>query len=355
VNAQRQGAEVVFDTLTVRGQKKRPVPAPGSDPKPTLAGAEVWLEGKVRWPDDDFKELKEAHSVRVYVNGFQQVPAALGPAVQVADGVERAFKAPVVLNLKEDNYLEVKLPGVALKGDSRQHLVVNCAAPAKEAVAHVVVIAPRERDADALPQGLKRALEKAGVNRAYKVQAYPPLTQEVGRPVAFGKLLEIGRAIKARALDDFPKNDVVLLYYEGPESLREDGHYFWTGDTAGERDLERTGIELGRLAGTFDDFLGAQVLLLDVNPRAKSGTADRLKRSLSSLSGPGLGLLRHTWFADPEKTALLRAVEEELPRASDLGELERSLAARFGKQQISREALYSQRVLDGLQRLRFSR
>jgi hypothetical protein len=200
---------------------------------------------------------------------------------------------------------------------------------------YVVVIAPKERNAAPLQQGLKTALEAVGKDKLFKVQPTTPLTRESG-PDMFNVFDRIHRSIKARALDGFPTNDLVLVYFQGAETIRGDEHYLWTARTAGERDLEEEAVNLRQLARVFDDFLGAQVVLMDtvLPPKGKLPPSEKVAKSLALLPNYGLGVLHHRWVggAGSSEALLLREAEQELPRASGFGNLAARLAKRFPSQ-----------------------
>ncbi len=337
VSAVRPLVRVAFDQLTVPGPGGPTVMLPTSGSlrleKPA-PGARVWVEGKVIWPHDNFKELKEKkRPLRFYVNGFQQTPVELQE--RVGDSLERKFKAPVVLSQAKDNFIKVKLPGLEYESNSDTELLVDCAEPDERRVVHVVVIAPKERDAAPLQQGLKTTLDKVGQNKLFKVQSSALLTRE-SSPVMFNALYRIHKSIKARALDGFPTNDLVLVYFQGAETIRGEDHYLWTARTGGERDLEEEAINLRQLAREFDDFLGAQVVLMDAEtpPGGTMPPSGRVKNSLDRLPNLGLGVLHHSLTPDtgsPNRGLLVQEVEKELPGAARLWDLTERLRGRFGE------------------------
>jgi hypothetical protein len=59
-------------------------------------------------------------------------------------------------------------------------------------------------------------------------------------------------------------NDVVIVYYEGKEAVTDDGHFFETGASVEDPDLERSAFSCSGLDRALNDVMGAQILLLEV-------------------------------------------------------------------------------------------
>jgi hypothetical protein len=93
-----------------------------------------------------------------------------------------------------------------------------------------------------------------------------------------------------------------------------------------------TGVDMALLEREFANFLGAQVLLLDVAATGKGEAPPERPRH---------GVLRQTSKADPKSRPLLDALGEVLPKAGTLDELRYGLEQHFGTPQAQQQGSYA--------------
>src|SRR5438094_4853901 len=77
----------------------------------------IKVMGHVTWSKDNDAQLQKTGMVRVFVNGFQQIPSSLDPPK--ANERRRTFTADLVLNRPEGNFVELDLPDI--KQDASNH------------------------------------------------------------------------------------------------------------------------------------------------------------------------------------------------------------------------------------------
>src|SRR5262249_10680538 len=109
---------------------------------PPARQGRVELQGRVLWDEEDDDRLRKATLVRVYVNGFQQLPAELEPPA--GGGRERRFRTPLLFNQAEDNRVEIALPGLAQDAASWAHFSVSCTDPQRGQRFHLLLVSARE-------------------------------------------------------------------------------------------------------------------------------------------------------------------------------------------------------------------
>src|SRR5262249_32167686 len=103
--------------------------------------ARLWLHGRVIWDQAD-AQLAAKQYASVYVNGSQQWRGELAAAAD--RGLERAFKAEILLNRPRGNLIEIDLPGLKLPENAARVLAVDCRQPLPEQWLHVQIISPDE-------------------------------------------------------------------------------------------------------------------------------------------------------------------------------------------------------------------
>src|SRR5205807_3356204 len=115
----------------------------------------LWVHGRVEWPDEGDALLGKPVRVRVLVNDFEQFDTPLEDAA----GRTRAFRAEVRLN-REANRVELQFPeGVKFEEQDRPVFPLLCARPAREQRLHVVVIGPGQSDPAPLIRRMLNALQ----------------------------------------------------------------------------------------------------------------------------------------------------------------------------------------------------
>ena len=238
---------------------------------PPLPIGRATIHGLVRWSSTDDEALSKARYVRVFVNGFQQLPVLLKPAV--AKSRVRRFEVPVVLNFQNNN-LEIDLPELKQDASNRRKFVVPCDQPITGQHLHVLMVAPQEKEVTKLEDGLVRALkaEKIGPN-LYRTPVFESVqVHMIARHVQLleisSRLDRIAETLKERARAGSP-NDLVMIYYQGKGLDRLAG-----ADPLDERDVAvAAASSLDDLSKNYlSRFSGGQVLILDT-----VGAAEELK------------------------------------------------------------------------------
>jgi WD40 repeat protein len=313
-----QPVELVLDSLRIDDRPtaatvKSEVLSDGTRRFVAVPKGRVLLEGKVRWGGQDDELFKRPHDVRIYVNGFQQVPAKLAAATS-AKPRERSFKTWVVLNLAE-NTIEASLPSLPPDERSRKKCAASCQKPNRGQDLHIVFVAPEAQapKSKALRERMIRALQAVPVERnLYKTpMSFDVLhfheRRELSAPDVSSLLVSVRGILARRAAAGSP-NDVVMVYSFAPD--------------AAPSGLKRSPLDLNQLESNhFAHFNGAQVLFLD--QRGAAAEAAALEREFR------LALFRHIHQKDTEPTPLLQGLEAEMPRATWLDELRPFLKERL--------------------------
>src|SRR5262249_27412267 len=116
-----------------------------------------WLEGRVLWDDKDDVRLQRMQFIRIYVNGFQQMPAELRPAA--AGKRERTFRADLVLNQAGANQVAMALPDLEQDDCSCTQLSLKCRNPLRAQRLHLLAISVVEPDRARLNKELLQAIQ----------------------------------------------------------------------------------------------------------------------------------------------------------------------------------------------------
>jgi WD40 repeat protein len=227
----------------------------------------VQVLGHVTWSKADDALLKKGGMVRVFVNGFQQSPAILDQP----KGKERirTFKAELVLNRPEGNFVEMDLPDLKQDAGNRSEFTIACSKPIKGQRLHLLMVGVGQKDDKKLRQQAIAALRATTAkgktsSPAFKeVRFYGPLTGFVSPEQVYTQLCLIKKTIDLHAPDG-SANDVVMVYYLGQETVDGKGHFFRTSASKFDPELPRSAITCDGLSAYFTETLGAQILLLDV-------------------------------------------------------------------------------------------
>jgi hypothetical protein len=324
---------LVIDSLASRGgQPVRPqVLSGGRLYFPTMPEGRLTLTGRVVWDHDGDESLKKTRLVRLYVNGFQQVPAWLKPAG--GRGRERAFTADILLNQAQGNLIEIALPDVPAEAGNRSEFRVACAHPARGQRLHLLIIGIGEKSARRLlAQALGALRARRDSHGRYwapafdEVRVYGPLSGYVTPDQVFTQLCLIKKTIDLLAREG-SSNDVVWVYYKGAESVGRQGHFFLTSVSNYTKDLGRSGVTCDGLTDFFAETLGAQLLLLDVTPvpppeRLAPGEAP--DRVAEWPVDSNVAVTRYRKLKGPRDSALLLTdLREFMPRVSTWGDVVR--------------------------------
>jgi WD40 repeat protein len=338
VTSQYQPVRLVLDELVPAdgsGPGVRPRNLPGGKVEfPPVRSPRVRLRGRLVWDRSADPTFKEGHAVRVFVNGFQQLPRALRAAPGA--GRERRFEVDLLLTQEHGNQVELAVPGVALGEDARARFTVNCAQPERSQRLHLLLVSPRRQDGPALRAEFLKALGAvSGEDDHLHTPVFNPIAvygPQVGfyarREYVNTRLLEIQTNINDLAAAGVPSNDVVVVYYQGSEAVRRRGHFFEAVEGA-DPDESRVALSADDLASFFADTPGAHLLFLDVNRAAGSGT-DKVAHWPAQYPGTArsVAVFRYAWLgpADaPRDLRLVQALQKALRGAAQLAAVEERL------------------------------
>ena len=113
---------------------------------PKIDSGRVRLCGRVVWDDpEDDERLTKANLIRVFVNGFQQIPGVLQPASKDNKRV-REFQADILLNEETNNKVGITVPGLEQDAGNRTVFIVDCEKPVKEQRLHLLVLSFKQQD-----------------------------------------------------------------------------------------------------------------------------------------------------------------------------------------------------------------
>jgi WD40 repeat protein len=310
----------------------------------------VKLYGRIYWKDPAEARKHSQIPVRVYANGFQQIPIEAPPPREGES--QSPFTATVLLTLPTRNVIEVNvnLPDVGVADGQRSACVVGrCTNPIRGRRLHLVVVGIGEKDGAGLK---RRALDAIGAREtpgamgqfqappAFDVVlAYPPLVGGVSKWQVINKLQEVKVQIKATADEgkDVVLSDVVMLYYKGRERLTPSGHYLLTDDSELKDDPKDTDVSCEEIVSLFRDTRGAQVVMLDVERVAAAKAEAQAPGVARAFDGTRLGVFHSFWLAEGNApaTGLLGLLQQGWGQADTLDHLAREvegLRARLAPQ-----------------------
>jgi WD40 repeat protein len=297
------------------------------------------VKGRIIWdnPDDPLLS-KDELMVRVYVNGFQQRPAELQAAS--TGKAERPFESDILLNRLEDNRIEFELPSLKRNNENRPSFVVaKCSSFKQDQWLHLLIIGAGEESRDTLLQSVLKAMNARKENDTWGtdvfscIKTYGPLTKadhNLGPEYIHNQLFTIRETMRGRQAAG--AGDIVLIYFKGGELIdKTKGHLLLTGSQSG------MSLASTELANFFTNSRGANLLFLDVERPDQTATGvDQFKDRWpheSNVSRVGVfrsGQQAKTLLANDSNTARLdRALQEEMPKAQALGDLETSLKAKY--------------------------
>jgi hypothetical protein len=286
------------------------------------------LSASLVWDDPKDEQLRLASYVRIYVNGFQQIPALLRDPEPGAPRT-RKFVKEISLNRAADNLVEIDLPSNKQEARNRPNFTVSCAQPAEKQNLHLLVIGVYEQDREKLMDRAKKAVESQAFDG--KPKYYGPLTGYVTADKVFTYLDEIKNNI-----DDNAKggaiNDVVMIYYQGKEDVCVFGHYFLMSNSDSRKQYPQTAVCLDGVAQAFLQTLGATVLLVDVAREEEKGARDMVVRWPEEVRA---GVFRAAWKeqgqAVPAAGPLLDAWQEVTPKQGLLNDINKKVRTLLEK------------------------
>ena len=237
---------------------------------PEVASGRVWLHGRISWADTRANGRDDAFLLRVFVNGFQQMPYRV---LRKANEKNTPFQVRLVLNRRTGN--RISLSAFPEDAGSPAEAWVDCAGPITAQRLHILALSPHSRPDD-VKERLRKAIqarrkEKDGRASAFQeVHVLPPLTGSYVSPNylcnRLGRFKEEIRISQSAASRDRPMmNEVLLLYYEGEEKIDTQGHFFETYSPSG---ANRFGMPCEKMVSYLVDIPGAHILLLDVDRSA---------------------------------------------------------------------------------------
>ncbi len=295
-----------------------------------VAEGQVQLRGRIVWTNPDDEQFRKPFNVRVYANGFQQIPTETKPP---APGqAECTFTATVLLTRLTDNVIEVDLPGVPLADGQRNACVVrHCKNPVRGRRLHLIMVGIGEKNGQALKERALAAIGAQDVPGApgqfqaaafERVVAHDALVGGVskGQVLAFLERVKLQIQAGTSVEHDSVINDVVLIYYQGKEESTPKGLFLLSDDSGGDADLRRTAVSCDEILGRFSDAPGAQVVMLDAQ-RVAAADADG-KDGTEVFKGSRIGVFHTSWSgADAPASRLLGLVQAGWSKASTLGDL----------------------------------
>lgn len=311
-----------------------------------MPNGRLTLRGRVVWDSGGDPRLRQdGLEVRAYVNGFQQEPAPLRPAA----GSERAFEAALVLNRPRDNRIELLLPEVPWNDDNRPRVrVAECAQPRQGPWLHLLLLGGGETDEERLLAGVLKGLRAERHEGHYRTPVFDQVvphvltsaTADITEQAVRTQCRLIQLALRRRAQQGYP-NDVVLVYYQGGEIVGGKKHLLFPGEGQAPATADGSAIRLEVLAEFFQENPGAQLLFLDVlRPGPALPADDQVPQWPHQPRLAHVGVFRCAWAAGAgpppaQELRLRQALEDALPRASRLKDVEDGLRSRF--EQVGRK------------------
>jgi WD40 repeat protein len=307
-------------------------------PEPRLV-----LRGKVIWDDPADDQLKTLDRwVRVYVNGFQQRPAEL--QLPATGKTERTFATEILLKRETDNSIEFETPGLKSSPETLPVVhIAECARFKPNQWLHLLIIGVGEQDETKLRDGVLKAIQARGEPGNWhtdvfsRVNLYGPLISaldDLTPQEVQGQLFKIRATMSIRGEEGV--NDIIMLYFKGGELIDDDGHFLLTSPRRGKGKKPDDALAFSELARFFARNQGAQLLFLDVVRDGKSvAEADQLKQWRHDADVSRVGVFRYSWLTSgkppalPETAHLDRALQDAMPRAVRLGDVEKGLSDRI--------------------------
>jgi WD40 repeat protein len=324
--------------------------------KVRLEGRLVRISEKIAW--DRYPK------VRVFVNGFQQVDAKTFDN----NKLERRFRTTILLNRAKRNVVEV----VLLQSDDRTdaHEIprletrtvfeVNCHNPVEKQRLHLLLLSPVATDEEQVKAEFEKAIAPARVAFA-TIEAQKPL---IGRSVNTGRILGKLFAIQENIRDHReesaePMNDVVMIYYQGREAIRDAGNFFRLPGL--EKDAKGSDISCREVVKMLAETSGAHVLLLDCQRDTSERGTDKVgqwSRHYPSEVQSHFVVIRHAWRGKdvfPQKARLISVLQEALPKVARLRDLELRMKDIRKREQLAELLVTPDHVPETLKEMRFGR
>ena len=337
---------LVIDSFVERAPGNK-VYRPKPDPQSRLIfdqvdSGRVQLRGHVEWVAARDQELRKDIHLRVYVNGFQQIPVILHAAEKGKN--ERYFEVDVLLSRAENNLIHLDLPDLA-RGEtdnSRLCKVQKCKDPAKGLRMHLLVVGVGQPNGQELVEQAKKALgvgpdpkdpeKKSALPAFEEVIVYEPLARYVRQDDVFRKLDEVKLRIdQGDPRDRDARNDLVMLYYQGKEKMTSEGHFFLTDDSK-YLPLKDSAVNLKEVTRFLADTRGAQLMLLDVE-RVEAARVEPDQDGIAQWPrDPFIGVFRFAWWQPADAPRLLTTLEQQWEKAINFDSLVKNVTTTYQKQ-----------------------
>jgi WD40 repeat protein len=302
---------------------------------PKIDSGRVRLAGRVIWDDpEDDERLTKANLVRVFVNGFQQIPGVLQPVTKENRRV-REFQADILLNEEKDNKVGISVPGLEQDAGNRTVFIVDCEKPVKEQRLHLLVLSFKQQDEKKLKDHFLNTLQ-VDQGRRDRLFSYGPLTGYYVRQEYINTQVSIIRTrIKELAATGNPCNDVIVFYYQGGESVKPQGVVFKTCDCNPTDDNPEppNALTCKRLVNYFAETPGAHLVFLDVDKvDASKDLVDKNEVTGWDDNFPQVkmhvALMHYAWVGraeEPIEAKLLAGLSKARPKKVTLIDMEREL------------------------------
>jgi WD40 repeat protein len=356
VNYLYQPVRLVIDRLVLRDPSAKPIPAEvqpgGRITFPELPHGRVRLEGHLLWDREDDERLQQTKIVRVYVNGFQQLPAELKASPKESRRMD--FGVNLLLNQFTGNEVKIAVPELVGDAANRTEFLVDCHQPERAQRLYLVIVSRDKAEGERLRDQFRKELvplsgspEEGSPTGLDPSDIYLQAEYYSRSQFVLAALAQIKNKIWERTRPGVSGNDVVVFYYQGRESITKEGHFFRTGTIPGDSAGDYSAITRDQLINLFADTPGAHLLFLDVacdtpasvpRPRGQWDWVDRFADLYPDLRNHA-GVLRYAWLSTdcqecPKEARLNMALNQALAGAAKLIELRERIsefASKFGK------------------------
>jgi hypothetical protein len=332
INYLYRPVRVAIDSLVAMRPGAKPEKDLQSGGAITVPEGRVRLRGRVLWDEADDQRLQKAKMVRVYVNGFQQLPALLDKPTD-DNPRQRTFQSTLVFNRDHDNHIEIALPDLEKDINNRLRLTVHCGRPERSQRLHLLVVSMQDKDAKPLETQIRQAFQTTNgtttTSSAPKAAAFDPIYSypslvdyRVKPSYVYYQLVEIKNTIQRLSQIGAASSDVVAVYYRGGEAINSQGNLFQTSLTRPGRETRESAITCDEVVGIFSETPGAQILLMDVDRQAASPAQDQIISWGEHY--PRVGILHYAWLGQPnapKNPGLIEAIEKAMGQATRLVEV----------------------------------
>jgi hypothetical protein len=300
---------------------------------PKVASGRVRLHGRIVWANPAVGKRGELFVLRVFVNGFQQLPIVRR---RRSGEATTSFEAPLLLNRARDNHIRL-----AFSADNAGEPVecrVDCGEPATRLRLHVLVLSPHAKT-ERIEEEVRKAIEPRRLEGGQPATAFEEVRiaatltgSKVFRQFVYFQLVQLKEEIVSRQMttlrrQDTPKNDVLMIYYEGGEAINNKGHFFETHAPSGSS--KRFGMSCDELANFLAELPGAHVLLLDVErpaPAVDDPPRDKIARWKDDYPNARIHVVvmrcaRREGAGEAGGVRLIPVLQQTMPRANRLSEL----------------------------------